>query len=327
MTFGRLPRLLLFILSAAFASAAPGQGSPVRIGILSSGSLTERGNLEKSLIDGLRAQGYVEGRNLVIERRYASGDPQQLPGFARELATMKLQAIITTCTPTTRVAKQATSTTPIIMAAVSDPVGQSLIASLARPGANITGRSSQAEDLLEKRLEMLVEILPRAKTIGVLSDDRNPVHAASWGRLQSAADRLKRALKKYSIASPAQVAEAVKAAAADRVDALFVLPDDPVFFNKHAEIVELAARYRIPGFYWASDYVDAGGLISYGENLGESYGAAAAYVARIAAGADPAQMPVAQPTSFELVVNLKTANALGLKIPQSILVRADRIVR
>jgi putative ABC transport system substrate-binding protein len=320
-------RSLAVVAGIAAFTVASAQERPLHIGILSSGSLTERGNLEQSLMDGLRAQGYVEGRNLVVERRYAKDALQQVPQFANELAAMKLQAIVTTCTPTTRFAKQATSTIPIVMAAVSDPVGQGLVASLARPGANVTGRSSQAEDLLEKRLEMVVEILPKARTIGVLSDARNPVHAASWGRLQAAADRLKRVLTKYAIASPEQVGDAVKAAAADRVDALFVMPDDPILFNKHALIVELAAKYRLPDFYWVSDYADAGGLMSYGENLRDSYGAAAAYVARIASGADPAQMPVAQPTSFELVVNLKTATTLGLKIPQAVLVRADRIIR
>jgi len=314
------------IMLLVFASANAADKT-IHIGILSSGSLENRSGLEQALLQGLREQGYVEGKNLLIERRYSSARmTEQIPEFARELAGMKLDAIITTCSPSTRAAKQATTTTPIVMAAVSDPVGQGIIASLAKPGQNVTGRASQAEELLAKRLELLSALISKSTTIAVLVNANNPVHALGWQRLESAAQQLNLKLMRFEVRGADGIVAGMEAAAGAHAGAVFLMPDDPLFYNMRARIVELAAKYRMPGAYWASDYVEAGGLLSYGENLRDSYRSTGVYIDKIAKGAAPANLPVAQPTRFELVVNLKTAKALGITIPSSILVLADRVI-
>jgi putative ABC transport system substrate-binding protein len=299
----------------------------VHIGILSSGTLELRGGLEQELLQGLRERGYVEGKNLIIERRYAGANMSVLsPQYARELAGMKLDAIVTTCSPSTQTAKNATSSTPIVMAAVSDPVGQKIIASLARPGQNVTGLSSQAGELLPKRLELLAAVVPKPATVAVMVNANNPVHALGWQTLEGAAQLLKMKLMKIEIRNRDGIEAGIEAAARARAGALFVMPDDPLFYNTRMRIVELAAKHRLPDFYWASDFVEAGGLMSYGENLRSSYRGAAAYVDKIAQGANPATLPVAQPTRFELVVNQKTAKTLGIKIPGDVLVLANKVI-
>lgn len=313
------------LISAPFAWAAD---KPIRIGILSSGTLELRGGLEHELLEGLRERGYVEGKNLVIERRYTGAMMSvKAPEYARELAGMKLDAIVTTCSPSTRTMKDATTSTPIVMAAVSDPVGQNIIASLAKPGQNITGLSSQAGELLPKRLELLAAVIPKSATIAVMVNGNNPVHALSWPTLEGAAQQLKMKLIKIEVRGPDGIAAGMETAARAHAGALLLMPDDPMFYNNRARIVELAAKYRLPDSYWASDYVDAGGLMSYGENLRSSYRGTAMYVDKIAKGSNPATLPVAQPTRFELVVNQKTAKSLGITIPNSVLVRADRVIK
>jgi putative ABC transport system substrate-binding protein len=313
------------VLSCAIFPSTPAHAADktVHIGILSSGSLELRGDLEQSLLRGLREQGYVEGKNLVIERRYAASQMSvRIPEYANELAGMKLDAIVTTCSPSTIAAKRATGSTPIVMAAVSDPVGQNIISSLAKPGQNVTGLSSQAEDLLPKRLELLFGLIPKSRAVAVLANGNNTVHALGWQRLENAAQILKVKLVKFEVRSPDEIAAAVESAARSQAGALFLMPDDPMFYNNRARIVELAAKFRLPDFYWASDYVEAGGLMSYGENLRGAYRAAAAYVNKVAKGSNPAT----QPTRFELVVNQKTAKTLGITIPQSTLVLADSVI-
>ena len=311
-------------LVAPFAWAAD---KSIRIGILSSGTMALRGGLEHELIEGLRERGYVEGKNLIIERRYTGAMMSvKAPEYARELAGMKLDAIVTTCSPTTRVMKDATTSTPIVMAAVSDPVGQNIIASLAKPGQNITGLSSQAEELLPKRLELLAALIPKSATVAVMMNGNNPVHALSWKILEDAAQQLKMKLLKIEVRGSDGISTGMEIAIRAHAGALFLMPDDPMFYNNRARIVELAAKYHLPDSYWVSDYVEAGGLMSYGENLRSSYRGAATYVDKIAKGSNPATLPVAQPTRFELVVNQKTAKTLGLKIPQSLLISADKVI-
>jgi putative ABC transport system substrate-binding protein len=315
------------VYAMPIVSAALAADKTIHIGILSSGSLELRGGLEQALLQGLREQGYVEGKNLVIERRYSSARmSEQIPQFARQLAGMKLDAIITTCSPSTRAAKQATTSTPIVMAAVSDPVGQGIIASLARPGQNVTGRASQAEELLAIRLELLSAFISKSTTIAVLVRANNPVHALGWPRLESAAQQLNLKLMRVDVLGADGIQAGMEAAAGAHAGAVFVMPDDPLFYNMRARIVELAAKYHMPGAYWASDYVEAGGLMSYGENLRDSYRGAGAYIDKVANGANPANLPVAQPTRFELVVNARTARTLGIKIPDVILLRADKVI-
>jgi putative ABC transport system substrate-binding protein len=313
--------LLASLLPPTASAQAPAR--ILHIGVLSSGDLGNRSSLDEALLSGLRERGYVEGRNLVIERRYSSA---KVKANAAELAAMPLDAIVTTCTPSTRIMKEATSSIPIVMAAVSDPVRQGLIASLAKPGHNVTGTTSQAEDLLGKRLEQLAALLPKTTTVAVLMNVNNPVHALAWLRLEEAARVLELKLLKLELAKGADLAAAMEDAARARPAALFVLPDDPMIYNLRPRIIEAAARLRLPDFHWSSEFVDFGGLMSYGESLRESYRATASYMDAIWRGARPGEMPVAQPTRFELVINLKTARALGLQIPQAFVLRADRVI-
>lgn len=316
--------ILLLIFAIPLVPFAQTADKTLHIGILSSGNLGNRGPLDQALVQGLRDQGYVEGKNLIIERRYGSS---KLKDNANELARMKLDAILTTCTPSTRLMKETTASTPIVMAAVSDPVRQNIIVSLAKPGQNVTGTSSQAEDLLPKRLELLATLLPKATTIAVLANANNPVHALGWQRLESAAEPMNIKLVKLELSKPDELPGAIDAAVRAQAGALFVLPDDPLMLNVRAQLVELAAKNRLPDFYWAREFVESGGLMSYGENLRGSYRNAAAYMDKIKRGANPATLPVEQPTRFELVLNMKTAKALGLTVPQAVLLRADEVIQ
>jgi putative ABC transport system substrate-binding protein len=317
------------LLAARPAGLAQSPKTTAHIGILVGGSLAQRGHLEQALLQGLREQGYVEGKNLILERRYADGHVERTPEFARELAAMKLDAVVTTCTPTTRVAQLTLGSTPIVMAAVADPVGQRLIASLARPGANITGLSSQAEDIMPKMLELFASILPRPTTVAVLTDAISEVHPRMWQALVPVAQALNIKLIKMDVGRPIDVAlpAAFETALREKAGAIFVLPDEPQFLTRRAEIVAFAAKHRLPAFYGAREAVDEGGLMSYGENLRTAYYNAASYIRKVAHGANPGDIPVGQPTKFELVINLKTAKALGLTIPQSLLRRADEVIQ
>jgi putative ABC transport system substrate-binding protein len=289
---------------------------------------------EQALLQGLREHGFVEGRNLIVERGYADGRVQQVPGIARDFAALKLDAVVATCTPTTRVAMQtfgnAATSTPIVMAAVADPVGQRLVASLARPGANVTGRSSQAEDLVPKKLELVARVLGKPTTVAVLVDSNSAVHPRMFEALVPVAQQMKLELLKVEAGrrpSDVQLPAAFATAAQRNAGAVFVLPDEPFFFARRAEIAALAAKHRLPSFYSAREFVDEGGLMSYGENLAESWRSVADYISKIAAGAKPGDLPVAQPTQFELVLNMKTAKALGMSIPQSVLVSANELIQ
>lgn len=310
--------------AVSFAQASK---KPIRIGILVAASVEQRGALETALAEGLREKGYVEGTNLVIERRYTNGVATLLPEYARQLADLRLDAIVTTCTDSTRGAKEATSATPIVMAAVADPVGQHLIASLSKPGNNITGLSSQAEDVLAKGLELLAGVLGKSTPIAVFSHTTNPVHELMWPKLDSAAQQLQLKLVRVDITRSADLPGAFDVVTRAQAGAIFVLPDDPFFFNIRRRIVDLAAKNHVPDFYSAAEFVEAGGLMSYGENMRGSYFHAASYIDKVANGAKPASLPVAQPTRFELAINLATAKALGVTIPQSLLLRADEVIQ
>lgn len=304
----------------------------IRIGILA-GDLVPP-HEERALLEGLRELGFVEGRNLTLDRAYADGRVLQVPGLARDMAALKPDVVIATCTPTTRVAMQAfgntPSSTPIIMAAVADPVGQRLVASLARPGANVTGRSSQADDLMPKKLELFARALGKPTTVAVLVDSNSAVHPRMFEALLPAAQQLKLELVRVEAGrrpTDVQLPAAFATAVQKNAGAVLVLPDEPFFFSQRAQIAALAVRHGLPSFYGAREFVDAGGLMSYGENLSASYRGVADYIAKIAAGAKPGELPVAQPTQFELVINVTTAKALGLHIPRSVLVSADELIR
>ena len=301
----------------------------LRIGILSSGSTEVRGHLDEALIRSLAEQGYVEGRNLEILRRYRGAEPRsRMDEFASEFHAQNLDAVITTCSPSTEVAKSIITSTPIIMAAVSDPVGHGLVASLARPGGNITGLSSQGEELLPKMMEYFAKVLPRSATVAVLGNASSRVHPRMWQRLQKAPVVGKLALKllRAEFSGPSNLPKAIETAVRDGASALFTLGDDPLVLNSQVEIVRLAAAHRLPDFYWAREFVDAGGLMSYGESLRSDYRSVGVYVARVAKGAKPADLPVQQPTRFELVINRKRAASLGISLPQDLLVLADEVI-
>jgi putative tryptophan/tyrosine transport system substrate-binding protein len=314
----------LFVLP--HVAAQQPSGKVTRIGLLVTGSVAQRGHLEQALVDGLREQGLVEGTNLVIERRYADGQRERMPVLARELGALNLDAVVTTCTPTTRAARQATAATPIVMAAVADPVGQRLIASLARPGSTITGLSSQAEDILPKMMELFASILSRPSTVAVFLQDKSDVHPRFWHQLAPIALALDLKLQRVDVADAADLTAAFERALRAGATAAFFLPDEPLFLNQRASIVALASRHRLPALYGSREFVDQGGLMSYGESLRRAYRGVATYIGHLSRGAVPADLPVEQPTKFELVVNSKTARALGITLPQTMLLRADDVL-
>ena len=307
-----------------FAQAAK---KPIRVGLLVWANTEQRGSLEMALMEGLRDQGYVEGKNLTMEHRYVIGDGALMDENARQLAALKLDVIVTTCSPSTLAAKKATNLTPIVIAAVADPVRQHLIASLPRPGENVTGLSSHAEEVLPNMLKLFASILPRpAPPVAVFVHSSNPIHPLMWKKVDLLAQQMKLKVVRTDIDKSSEIPGAFESAVASRAGALFVLPDDPLFFNHRVRIVELAVKNRLPAFYCASEFVEAGGLIRYGENLRGTYRNAAAYIDKIVKGEKPSTMPVAQPTRFELAVNRRTAKELGITFPSPILVLADQVV-
>jgi putative ABC transport system substrate-binding protein len=307
-------------------SMAQTSGKPVRIGLIEYGnSELSRSNM-RMLLEGLRERGYVEGRNLVFERRHAEGQGERMPAIANELLALELDAIVTTCTPSTLLMHGKTRTTPLVMAAVSDPVGQRLIASYALPGGNITGLASQFEDIAAKMLELFRDAVPKASHIAVLFNSGNPVHKIFLREMEVAAHPIKVRLSPVAIGVKTDIAATFDGMAAQGVNGVLVLPDDPLLTNLRRRFVEMAARHQLPSFFGLREAVEDGGLMSYGENFGQTYFRAAYYVDKVVKGARPAELPVEQPARFELAVNQKTARALGITIPQSILLRADLII-
>jgi putative ABC transport system substrate-binding protein len=325
--------LILFV--AAFSMSvsdvlAEGTDKTKRVGYLVWSSYGARGHLEQALLDGMRDEGYVEGKNLVVERRYVDrGSFDEVRRAASELAALNLDAIVSTCSPSTTAAKEATakSSIPVVMAFVSDPVGQGLIASYRRPGGNITGLSSQAEDTLPKMLQYLSEVMPTGARVAVLYNTNNPVHPRLWQLLQQAGKERGTNLVQIDVSGRADFAAAFDTIGREHLGGLLVLPDDNMTYNARVQLNGLVQRQRIPAIFGAREFVDIGGLMSYGPSLASNYRHAAVYVDKVLKGAKPANTPVEQPTHFEFVVNLAAAKALGIAIPQALLLRADDIVR
>ena len=298
----------------------------IRVGLIEYGnSELSRTNM-RLLLDGLRERGYVEGKNLVFERRHAEGQGERMPAIATELLALKLDAIVTTCTPSTRLMYSKTQSIPLVMASVSDPVGQKLIASYAHPGGNITGLASQFEDIAAKMLELFRDAVPKASHVAVLFNAGNPVHKIFLREMEAAAPPINVRLSPVAIGGKTDIAATFDGMAAQGVTGVLVLPDDPLLTNLRRRFVEMAAKHHLPSFFGLREAVEDGGLMSYGENFGQTYFRAAYYVDKVVNGTRPAELPVEQPTRFELVVNQKTARALGLTIPQSVLLRADRVI-
>ncbi len=318
--------LALGIFWAPGEVAAQQPAKVPRVGILWMNPLPASAHLVEAFRQGLRELGYVEGQNIAIEFRSAEGKLERVPDLAAELVRLRVDVIITGTTPLIRAAQQATRTIPIVMGISDDPVSQGFVASLARPGGNITGLSTLAPDLAGKRLQLLKEIVPKVSRVAVLWNADNPGVALSFRETAAAAQTLGVELRSLVVRGPDEFEGAFQAATQERAGALTLL-GDPLMFRHRARNVDLAAKHRLPAMYGTREFVEAGGFMSYGPNLADLFRRAATYVDKILKGAKPADLPVQQPTRFELVINLKAAKVLGLTIPPSILIRADQVIQ
>jgi putative ABC transport system substrate-binding protein len=320
--------LALSMLMALLTAETQPATHVYRIGRLSSGypPAGPDPNLE-AFRQGLRVLGYDEGQNLVIEYRYAEGNLERLPTLAAELVGLKMDVIVAIASAATRAVQHATRTIPIVMAGGSDPVGAGLVASLARPGGNITGLSNLTVELPEKRLEILKETVPQSGRVAVLANPASPNHASTMHNLTGAAQALGLQLHVVELRSPDELDTAFAAVTRAGADALLVVGEPLLLDSLRGRTVDLAAKHRLPAMYSWRELVVAGGLMSYGPSLPDMHRRLATYVDKILKGAKPADLPVEQPTTFELVINLTTAKALGLTIPPTLLFQATEVIR
>jgi putative ABC transport system substrate-binding protein len=319
--------LLATVLLTTVSIAEAQQPKKVsRIGWLGGASASAVAVRLDAFRQGLRELGYVEGKNIVIELRSAEAKTDQLPALAAELVRLKVDVIVTGGPLPTRSAKEATSTIPIVMAFDTDPVGNRFVASLARPGGNITGLSDFAPEISGKGLELLKEIVPRLSRVAVLGTSNRPGNAQSLKETEVAAVALGIKLQHLDVLSPKDIETAFRAAGNEHADGALVLQSS-IHFSQRKQIAELAVKIRLPATYPRREFVEDGGLMSYGVSISDLDRRSATYVDKILKGAKPADLPVEQPTKFELVVNLKTAKQIGLKIPPNVLARADRVIR
>lgn len=329
MIDGRLPLIViitLIILTATFTADAQQPTKIPRIGYLRTSSFSVSPARMEAFQQGLRALGYEEGKNIAIERRHADRKLDRLPELAAELVRIKVDVIVTSGPPATRAAKAATSTIPIVMTFDDDPVGSGLVASLARPGGNVTGLSTRAPEISGKLLELLKETVPRLSRVAVIGTLTREGTAQALKEIELAAAAFAVKLQYLDIQSPNDIESAFQAARKARADALLVV-SSPVFTPQRAQIAQLAVKNRLPAASSSRAFVRDGGLMSYGINLHDLDRRAATYVDKILKGRKPADLPVEQPTKFELLINLKTAKQLGLTIPQSVLYRADKVIK
>jgi putative ABC transport system substrate-binding protein len=313
-------------LAAPLAAAAQQPRGMPRVGFLSFASTNSFPARVEAFRAGLRELGFVGGQTIAIDWRWAEGRDDRLPGLAEELVRLKVDVIVTHGVAATLAARRATAAIPIVIASADDPVATGLVESLARPGGNVTGLSVMALDLSGKRLEMLKEAIPRLRRLAVLRNPTNPVSVPELKETQVAARALGSQIQSLEAADPRGFAGAFSAMTRERAGALTVL-SDAMFLDRHTQIVGHATKSRLPAIFWTREFPQAGGLMSYGPNVADLWRRSATYVDKILKGAKPADLPVEQPTRFELVVNLKTAKALGLTIPQSVLIRADRVIQ
>ena len=275
---------------------------------------------------GLKELGYVDGKNIAIEYRSAEGEADRLLDLAAELVRLKVDIILATATPSVLAVKKASATIPIVLMGVSDPVASGLVASLARPGGNVTGLANFAPELTGKRLELLKEAVPNATRVAYLWNPANPSQVPQWREAQAAAQELRLHLQSLEVRSSNDFDTAFEAALRERAQALATAPE-PLITTHFKSIVEFAAKNRLPAMYANPDFVDAGGLMSYAPSYGDLFRRAATYVDKILKGAKPSDLPVEQPTKFELIINLKAAKQIGLTIPPNVLARADRVIK
>lgn len=319
--------LVAVVLLALCVSAEAQQATKIRqIGYLEGGPLSAHTARMEALRQGLRELGYEDGKNISIEWRFGDGKVDRLSALATELVGLKVAVIVTGGAGPTRAAKEATSTIPIVMAQDNDPVASGVVASLARPGGNITGLSNFAPELSSKRLEILRAVIPKLSRVAVLGSSTFPSYALVMRELELAAKVLGVKLQYLDILEPKDVETAFRAAAEGRAEGVTTFASAMVV-SQRAQIVELAAKNRLPGIYHNSQFSEAGGLMFYGVNVLDLDRRAATFVDKILKGAKPADLPVEQPTKFDFIINLKTAKQIGVTIPPNVLARADRVIR
>ena len=323
---GVIVTLTLSLLAAPLTAEAQSPRKVHRIGLLwnSSPSLTH--HLLEAFRHGLHEHGYVEGEHFTIESRYAEGNPEHLPGLAAELVNLPVAVIVTSGAQAIQAVKQATSTIPVVFAASSDPVEMGFVTSLARSGGNLTGLSLMASELSGKRLELLKETVPELAHVAVLVNPANPNNAEQLRETQRAAQALQVQLHLVEVRSPQEIDHAFSALRSVPVGALLVLMD-PLFLSQRARLVELTVTSRLPAMYALREDAEAGALMAYGPSFPDLFRRAATYTAKILKGAKPADLPVEQPMKYELVLNLKTARALGLTFPPHLLVWANKVIQ
>jgi len=313
------------LLALGFPAQAQQPTKILRIGYLTATRSTNL-NRRDAFRQGLRELGYVEGKTIVIEYRYAEGKLDRLPALAAELVRLKVEIIVSTGPAPTRAAKEATSTIPIVMTQDTDPVGNGFVASLARPGGNITGLATFAPELSGKRLELLKEIVPKLSRVAVFGTSTYPGNAQSLKEVELAAGAFGVKLQYLDVLSPKDIETVFRAASKGRADGLLVL-SGPVLASQQTQVVELAVKRRLPAAYGQPQYVEAGGLMYYGPSFLDLSRRAATYVDKILKGRKPVDLPVEQPMKFDFIVNLKAAKQIGLTIPPNVLVRANRVIR
>ena len=313
--------VVLQVAAVGYAHAQP-RDRLARIGFL---SVSEPELSLDPFREGLRRHGYIEGRNVALEVHFASRDPGRLPQLAAALVASGVDVIVAGGSDSIRAAQRATKTIPIVMTQTSDAIGSGFVSNLGRPGGNITGLSSQAVAVGAKRLQMLKELAPQAERIAVLVNPGNPAHAPGIKVLGKAAQSLSMEIRQVEIRDAEQLDEAFAGMKKLGAHAMLILPDN-MFFNQRDRVVRLIAQARLPAVHWRKEWIEAGGLVSYGQDNPALYREAAAYVDRILKGANPGELAVEQPGKFEVYINLKAAKALGIAVPQSIRLQADRVI-
>jgi putative tryptophan/tyrosine transport system substrate-binding protein len=318
--------LCVLLLALGLSAEAQQPKKIPRIGMLGIVSASAAAGRIEAFRQGLRELGYVEGKNIVIEYRSAEGKLESLPALAAELVRLKVDVIITRGSPPTRSAKEATNTIPIVMGWDYDPVGNGFVASLARPGGNITGLSSLAPEISGKQLELLKEIVPKLAKVAVLGTSTIQGNAQALRETEAAAGAFGVKLQYLDLLGPKDIETAFRAASKGRADAVLVLTS-PFTFSQRTQVVDLASKNRLPAIYPQSEYMEDGGLMTYGPSINDLFRRAATYVDKILKGAKPADLPVEQPTKFEFIINLKAAKQIGLTIPPNVLARADKVIK
>ena len=325
-------RIVVVVLAAVILASvhfAEAQQAPkvAKIGVLLPSTSTATAHLLVAFREGLQEHGYIEDKSFVLERRYGDGKAERLPELARELVSLKVDVILTSTDGPIAVIKKQTQTIPIVMATSTDPVGTGFVASLARPGGNVTGLSTISPELGGKRLELLREVVPRLSRVAFIWNPDIPGATLEYKEVEGASRSLRLQLQFLEVRRSDDLQSAFSAVTKRRAEALILAWPNPVLFSNRGQITSFAQRNRLPAIYAQKEFVDAGGVMSYGPNLADLYRRAATYVDKILKGTKPADLPVEQPIKFEFIVNLKAAKQIGLTIPPNVLVRADKVIR